>query len=70
MNTMEESFRLSKFIAVCYYLKELRKKNLVAPSIGQTYPCTPVTKEKMMIHAANLEVQSERIIQMENDIRT
>ena len=64
-----ESIRLSKLTAIAYYLKELKKKNLVAPSIALPYPRVPITDEKMLKHCRNLALQNERLLKIKEEIR-
>ena len=42
--------KLAKLMAINYYLTELKKLNLVTPSIGKSYPVNPTNEESMIIH--------------------
>ena len=69
----KESVEMAKLSAVCLYLKELQKKNLVAPSIcllSLPYPDVPINDEKLKVHSINLNSQAETIRELEDQIKT
>lgn len=66
--------KLAKLMARNYYLTELKKVNLVTPSIGKSYPPHPVDEESMIIHNGLLKIQNirttkirQRINEMKNN---
>ena len=62
------SAQRANLIAVCFYLNELQKRNLVTPSISRPFPSSPVTEEKLLLHKAHRKLQQKRILKIQTEL--